>query len=232
MILMVMLWGVLLLEQGMLSGLRALLKRRGLAAADNRLVTVMISVVVTFVLIMVVLFRGADAIENGWLAETPESTYTTSVGKVVEIRHDALPLTVEELGAGDDPHYSYEAEEQSTPFLELRSGAQWSEEGAPGMNYKILDVRAEFLYQACLNGYLGPAKPPAGIPKIAFPEMVFRKADPAPWGAEAAWQYDFGGTMLNRYLLCKGNRIVRIDFDWVPTAKQMEIAGRVLLGTK
>lgn len=232
MILMVMLWGVLLLEQGMLVGIRALLKRRGVDAVTNRVVTAAVSLIVAFVLMLVILFRGVDAIENGWLAETPEETYTTSAGKVVGIRHDDLPLTVEELGAGEDPHYSYEAGEQSTPFLELRSGVQQSEEGAPGMNYKILDVRAAFLYQACLNEYLSPAKPPAGIPEIAFPEMIFRKADPAPWGAEAAWQYDFGGTMLNRYLLCSGSRIVWIDFDWVPSAEQMKIAGRVLLGTE
>jgi hypothetical protein len=231
-ILTTMLLGVILLEQGMLFGIRALLKRRGVDATTNRVATVAISFIVTFVLMMVVLFRGADAIQNGWLAETPEETYTTSSGKVVEIRHDDLPLTVEELGAGEDPHYSYKAEERSTPFLELQSGSQRSEEGAPEMDYRILDVRAAFLYQACLNEYLSPAKRPVGIPEIAFPEMIFRKADPSPWGAEKAWQYDFGGTKLNRYLLCKGKRIVWIDFDWVPSAEQMKIAGRVLLGTE
>ena len=47
--------------------------------------------------------------------------------------------------------------------------------------------------------------------------------DPAPWGAESAYQLVLGGEPESRYLLCYENRIIEIDLDWEPTAEQIAI---------
>ena len=223
-----------------LLGLRNWLKRRYTGAWQNRLITIGAAFALRAVLSTAIPSVLLRAQETGWFGQEKAETYVTSHGTEWELHHDPIPLKVEDLMDTEYPHWSYELREYWSPLATRREGRQinydsWESlscDSWESLSYEIFDVKVGFLLQPCLNEYLRPAKPPAGIPKIAFPEMVFRKADPAPWGAEAAWQYDFGGTMLNRYLLCKGSRIVRIDFDWVPTAKQMETAGRVLLGTK
>lgn len=59
----------------------------------------------------------------------------------------------------------------------------------------------------------------------------YEPADPAPWGADEAYQRHWSEGVLNDYLLFWGDRIVELKFYWEPTPEQIAAAAEKLKGS-
>ena len=66
-----------------------------------------------------------------------------------------------------------------------------------------------------------------GLGGIVFTDH-YEPADPAPWGAQEAYQVYFSDSFLNTYLVCWEERIVEIKFYWEPTPEQIRLAAEKL----
>ena len=100
------------------------------------------------------------------------------------------------------------------------------------LTYTVVDVHLPRLYDACLNQLLHDKDDLGVFEEDAEPvsRYGYRAADPAPWGAEEAWQlYSPEGRALEDYILCWETRLV--VFEPNPdglTADQMALAGERL----
>ena len=95
------------------------------------------------------------------------------------------------------------------------------EEQDLGLEYTVTVVKLPALYDWCREQILG------GI-RGWMPGDVYDPRDPAPWGAEAA--YELAGSWTagptGWYVLCYEDRIVELIFPWTrPTAEQMAAVG-------
>ena len=95
------------------------------------------------------------------------------------------------------------------------------EEQDLGLEYTVTVVKLPALYDWCREQILG------GI-RGWMPGDVYEPRDPAPWGAEAA--YELAGSWTagptGWYVLCYEDRIVELIFPWTrPTAEQMTAVG-------
>jgi len=61
-----------------------------------------------------------------------------------------------------------------------------------------------------------------------LPLTVEDLTNAAPWGALDAYQLHWSSSILENYLLCYEDRIVRIRFSWEPTPEQMAVVGEML----
>ena len=60
-------------------------------------------------------------------------------------------------------------------------------------------------------------------------EREYKPEDATPWGANEVYRlYDLEYGARNDYLLCYGNLLVEISFDWEPTVEQMNIVDQKL----
>ena len=132
-----------------------------------------------------------------------------------EIYADEIPLTIEDLMDTDYTAYSYEEMDHDGTFLvEYYQARQQPRQDAPEqpeMRYRVVTVKADFLYDFCKNDMLD---------NMGDGQWV----DSAPWGAEQAYYAcrTDSATPI-RYLLCYPNRIVELRMDWTPTPEQMAI---------
>lgn len=203
------------------NGVKNFLKRRGTSAGVNRAVTLTVDIVLAFVLMGAVTWGLLYAARTGALS--------------MEAKLEP-PLTVAMLGADKGAAYRTETELEASALLsrsEYQQRTDWEHTttGAPWMKYTVVDVHAPFLYDWCVEEmYRGYddwiASTETGEDVHLY---TYREADPAPWGAERAWQiYDYDGRAQGKYLLCWEGRIVALDADWVLTDGQMATAGRAL----
>ena len=56
----------------------------------------------------------------------------------------------------------------------------------------------------------------------------FEPTDPAPWGAQEAYQLLGNDGLMDTYLVCWKDRIVEIHFYWTPTSQQIARAADIL----
>ena len=203
------------------NGVKNFLKRRGTAAGINRAVTLTVDVVLAFVLMGAVTWGLLYAVRTGAIS--------------MEAKLEP-PLTVAMLGADEGAAYRTETELEASALLsrsEYRQRTDWEETttGAPWMEYTVVDVHMPFLYDWCVEEMYRAyddwtASDEAGREVRLY---TYRETDPAPWGAQRAWQiYDYDSQAQGKYLLCWEGRIVALDADWVLTNEQMTVAGRAL----
>lgn len=202
--------------------LRDFLKEKGASRWTNRTVTIGACVVLTmgFLIGTVAL---AIRFDLGRQRAPERYTYKNFT---FDVWHDPLPLTVEDLAGPNKAKYSTEAEGQET-FL-LAQTRYWQErlltevkaDPAPGeLNYMVVEVKAPLLYDLCRRALL--ADPPL--------DEEYLPIDPAPWGAEEAYQRYWAQEPMEGYLLCYPGRLVRITFyNLQPTGAQMGIVGEKL----
>lgn len=164
-------------------------------------------------------------LQQGWFQRTPVDTYDTG-NYVFDIYHDELPLTIEDLTGETYSGYSYERTENTSFLLGRLEGEQWhvpDGTDAPELDYEILDVKADFLYDWCLEQYLEEYADDQEIW-----QREYRPEDPAPWGAEAAYRLWWDGEAYHQWILCFDGRIVKLDPNWTLTEKEMALAGERL----
>ena len=179
-------------------------------------------------------------ISSGWFDDVPKNAeeYTYTVGgspQVGYLYHDTLPLYVQGLTDTDYARYSCEALERGDSVFvrqveyrqELPYDVRWSDENDPPLPelfYTVIDVKLAPLFDFCLQSTLR-AEDLYGI--------EYRETDPAPWGADRAWQlWDTeDSTPRDSWLLVYGRRIVTlsardIDMDGADMALVGERLGK------
>ena len=155
----------------------------------------------------------------------------TSAGDRARVTAEELPLRMEDLtgrpASDRDDCWRWES---ASSLMGYFSGMDLS---GPGLDYEIATPGRPGLYEVCRKAALS----------LEFSEMddyhiagMFDRtdherwveADPAPWGAETAYQKEYDGNLRCEYVLCYPDRVVSIFFGWSPSAEQMAIAGEKL----
>lgn len=217
--------------------LMKLMKKLGVSAKTNVVVTLAGSFVLTMVLMGVLVWgvmeNPGEMLHDGGAA----GTYIYQ-GEEWEYYADELPLRVEDLTAVDYDEYSCRWQGEVGWLLERWNGHQWPRLGASGystlpkLDYTVTEVKLPLLYSACKGWLLAEQdereedRVPEGF------KNVYELIDAAPWGAEEAYRLCNQDTgPMERYLLCYPDRMVEVTFyDLVPTAEAMILVGETLGG--
>ena len=136
-----------------------------------------------------------------------------------------LPLTIEDLRGADDLEYTnLMLYDQESLLLGYQDAFQAPSDTGIDMRleYEIVDVKVPFLYRGCLEELM---QIPAHITQGHYEET-----DPAPWGAERAWQLYEGRKPRSWYVLCYEDTILEIIPSWEMTVAQMAVVGEILRG--
>ena len=182
-------------------GVRKLLKGAGVSAKANLRGTLAVCVVLS------ILFAAAIP----WLV-------VRGMNSRPNPRPDELPPSVADLVEMDPDHYSRWQFRTSSPLLALLQVSDYPRiygEMTHSLRYDVTVVKAPALYGLCRDHYLGG-------------DSRYAPTDPAPWGAQEAYQYVLDGQTLEYYVLCYPHRVVEITLDWTPTAEQMAVIGEKL----
>lgn len=228
-LLMILYMGVLFF---LVNAVKQFLKRKKAPAAANRIVTLASSFVLALVLMGGITFGLLKGAQNG-VFERDRQTYRYE-GHDFELYLDELPLTVEDLM---DIEYTgeYIRERRSDESLLLaqfvmRQHARLDaghRSDMPELEYTITRVKLPALYHFCKNTLIG-----SGNDESAGGESVsdgrYDPVDAVPWGAAEAYRYFEDSNYRNRYLLCYGDYMVEITFDWEPAPEQMKLVGEKL----
>lgn len=234
-------WSTLLVGILMLVGILGLtavmvwmsnrMKQKNISAKTNKFITYAFAVVMSFVLCggviwLVVSTRTAE-LDNTDHAESYEYN-----GWTYYVYDDPIPLRIEDLIKTDYDGYSYEIiSDGSSPLLsryEAKQKTRYDALSEPEMQYRIVHVKAAFLYNWVLDLMLEEFDH-----NYAYPDdpnwKEDRSVDPEPWGAEQAYQLYLGDEAHERYLLCYEDHIIEIDLDWTPTDNEKVIIAEKLL---
>lgn len=208
-----------------------LMKKRKVSTAANRNITYGAALVMTLLFCTVLVGFIFGRIRDGEDLRAGAETYELNGWTFVEY-HDDLPLTVEDLMESSYGDYSYEKFTNESSFLlsriEARQDGRPDGEDHPELHYHVVTVKIPALYGWCLEQMLAEFSHNYGRPEDETGWEAHESIDPAPWGAEAAYQLVLGGAAQEQYILCYSDRIVEIGFNWEPTAEQMLIVGEKL----
>ena len=208
----------------LIHGTTALMRRLKAPKEANMAATLAVDVILAFAMIGGLVFC---AIRFDWFTNGSGETYTyQNIQFDVHPRED-LPLTLTDLTGEAYRHDRREKRTEGSFFLPERSYREYAfqnaeeEDGWPGslrLSYTIYEPRARWLYEALTEDLLADDDDP-DIPEFS---KVYRQEDPAPWGAEAAYQqyYRQDGKATDNWILCWPGRVVGLSLDWPPTEGQ------------
>ncbi len=205
------------------------LKRIKASRGVNLTVTTISSVILSFVLTGAMAWGIVYGVNAGWFDNRQQvETYTTTLPNgsthTWDIYRDPLPLRVEDLQEVDYEHYSYQWTASESFLLTQYLASQDSfpdAQEAPVLRYSIVEVKLPVLFVLCLNNYLDEYNYERDLPKEF--KRYFRKMNDPAWQADAVYQLYRQEEAMSEYVLCWGSRIVRINFDQVPTAEQIAV---------
>ena len=214
------------------------MKRKQFSAKRNRAVTIALAVVCSWLLVIgavtaIVRYDCFAASEK-----TPAETYEYK-GHTIEVYHDKLPLTVEELMDPGYDAYSYEAYDvQESVLLKYEEASQAPRKDAlkePQLFYSVTTVKTPLLYKWCKEAAIQDVSTLTGHPRPNSEGEdsldQFVPTDPSPWKAKEAYQRVFDGEKKTWFVLCYDSRIVRIIFEgdeWALNDAQMALVGKKL----
>ena len=208
----------------LIRGTTAFLRTRKVSKGWNIAGTLAADVVLTFAMIGGLVWAG---IRFGWFTGGSGETYTYQhVEFDVHPRED-VPLTLTDLTGETYRHDSRELRLDGSFFVPKRSYREYAlqntgdETAWPGslrLSYTIYEPRGQWLLDALAEDLLADDDDP-DIPEFS---KVYRREDPAPWGAEAAYRqyYRQDGDATNDWILCYSGRLVGLSLDWSPTEDQ------------
>ena len=208
------------------------MKQKNVSARTNKLFTYVFAVVMSFVLCggviwLVVSTRAAE------LDKTEQAESYEYNGWTYYVYDDPIPLRIEDLIETAYDGYSYEIiSDGSSPLLSLfeaRQRTRYDALSEPELEYRIVEVKVSFLNNWVLELMLEEFAHNYASPEDDPNWKEARGTDPAPWGAEKAYQLYLGGEAKERYLLCYKDTVIEIDLDWRPTEEQMGIISDKLL---
>lgn len=201
-----------------MNGTKNTLKRKKASAGLNRAATFGVDVILAVVLIGGVSWLFFQGVQNG----------TFSIAKQIE-----APLSASDLTEEAEEKYLTTVNVEMTPFLDrrvvqCRTGFDQAEE-LPGMKYILVNVHVPWIYDACFQELCRDT-----VVDVAFPAqkeytyVQYEAIDPAPWGAEEAYQFNLEGEFQQTYILCWSDKLVQLEADWDLTAEQMAVVGEKL----
>lgn len=211
--------------------LKNALKKRGVPRNANRIASVCIVVLLTFLMLGMMttaIIQGRVHFNSG---KNVIGTYEL-YGRTREIYNDPLPLEIEEL-ADVDTLWSKEADHQETFLLSSTEYCQYTVPTDSNGNiderrleYTVTEVKQDFLYDFTKKSVLNSRQ------DEIHDDFVFtdhyEQIDATIWNADEAYQLHWSDSVLNTYLIFWGNRIVEIKFYWEPTPEQIAIAAEKL----
>ena len=208
----------------LIRGTTVFLRRRRVSKGWNIAGTLAADVVLTFAMIGGLVWAG---IHFGWFTGGSGETYTYQHIKFDVHPREDLPLTLSDLTGETYRHDSRERRLDGSFFVPKRSYREYAlqnsedETAWPGslrLSYTIYEPRGQWLLDALAEDLLADDDAP-DIPEFS---KVYRREDPAPWGAEAAYQqyYRQDGDATNDWILRWPGRIVGLSLDWSPTEEQ------------
>lgn len=219
---------VLLALQGLLAGLRHLLRRTGWTTEVNRLVTQVLSFLVAFAVIGGVYWGAVRLIrEEPW-----RETYTWQ-GDKYDVHPIDLTLTLSDLTGERYEHVSRERFETRTFFLSRQSCKETV--GQPQkqltFSYEVTDIRRPWLRDTVIRDYLENTDLVGyiGTHKLTI-HRSWEPEDPAAWGADAAYRRYWGSDHApsSDFLLLYGDRIVELTLPEEPTNAQRAVVRATL----
>ena len=205
------------------NGVKNFLKGRKASRAFNRGVTLTVDVVLVFALMV--------GIGDGLI-------WGISTGRISSIEELIdPPLSVEELTGVEDDRYMTRRMADSTFLITRRNFCQHIPYDQMGrgddvafLDYTIVDVHLPFLYNWCVEELLHDRDNWSEETYGGQPYYQYVAIDPAPWGAEQAYQLWAGGERASTtYLVCWPGRIVELDPDFHLTEEQMTLAAAKLV---
>lgn len=207
------------------------MKQHNVSAKTNRFITYAFAVVMSLVLCggVIWLVVSVRMAENDKTAHAETYEYK---GRTYYVYDDPIPLRIEDLIETDYEGYSYELiSDLSSPLLsryEARQKTRYDALSEPEMQYRIIHVKAPFLYSWVLDLMLEAFDHNYAYPYDPHWKDV-QSVDPDPWGAEQAFQLYLGDEAHERYLLCFVDHIIEIDLDWTPTDHEKSVIAEKLL---
>lgn len=227
---------VVLALTGLIVGFSELLKKARVSAGVNRAATIAVTVVASFGLAGIIVIAIVDSMGSLLSDNEPIETYEFR-GMTLEIHHDEIPLTLEDLIDTDYDGYSYELWNESSSLLashiEADQRPRMDALEQPDLAYSVITVKAPFMQSLFRDWALDDFAHNYGRPDpedSMWEEHV--AVDPAPWGANEAYQLHLGGEAQMRFLLCYESNVVEVGFpfDWELTEAQMATIGDKLGG--
>ena len=208
----------------LINGTTALMRRLKAPKGANMAATLAVDFILAFAMIGGLVFC---AIRFDWFSNGSGETYTYQHIQFDVHPREGLPLTLTDLTGETYRHDRREKRAEGSFFLPERSYREYAlqntedETGWPGslrLSYTIYEPRARWLYDALTEDLLAPDDDP-DVPEFS---KVYRQEDPAPWGAEAAWQqyYRQDGKATDSWILCWPGRVVGLSLDQPPTEEQ------------
>lgn len=226
---------VIVALQGLLAGLRYLLRRTGWSTEVNRLVTQLLSFLVAFAVIGGVTWGAVRLIQD----EPWRETYTWQ-GDEYDVHPIDLPLTLADLTGQPYEHISREQLETRTYFLSRLSCREVIGQPQKQLtwNYEVTDIRRPWLRDTVVRDYLENTGDTFTIPsrqiKFTIDWDWVPEEDPGAWGADAAYRKVYIDKQnghrnpVNTYLLFYGDRIVELDLPQKLTDIQRAMVGERL----
>ncbi len=200
------------------------MKKQGFSRQENRAYTI----IATVVLSLTVTFLSTQVVISILDREPDDCQIQEEHGA-----DDQLPLTIYDLTGESNGDYTLYQDVQSSLILNkllVQQTGRPEMESEGGLRYVVVEVKWGFLFNACLHDYLDMYKDRRLVDALGSQYYAtFCPVDPAPWGADTAYQL-FRLEMESEYLLCYGDRIVNFDFSEVPTAEQMTLIAKTFSG--
>ena len=204
------------------------LKKKGVSRRTNMVVSLgsvfLLTILLIMVLIPIIISSGISLGRDNRSVGSYEYH-----GQTWDIYDDPLPLAIEDL-TEIDGKWSKEMDHQETGLVSYKEYEQRAlltePREVPNLSYTIIDIKVPFLcddiQQAVLN-----ARQDEVHGDYIFTDH-YEPMDTTIWGADAAYQLHWSGSIMDTYLLFWDNRIVEIKFYWEPTAEQIAKAAEIL----
>lgn len=211
----------------------SLMKRLNVSAAANRLITMIVTLILTVGICGIIIFAVIERMDTDQDLTQPAETYEFN-GWSYNIYHDEIPLRIEDLSGTEYDGYSTTLHQSESFLVSCLEGRQYPRKDAldqPELEYRIISVHVPFLYNWCVELMLDDFAHNYGRSEPEDPDWKKHVlVDAAPWGANAVYQLWIGGNVEQRYLLCYDSCIIEIDFGphWTPTDAQMKAVGSIL----
>ena len=220
---------VLIALQGLLAGLRHLMRRTGWTTEVNRLVTQILSFLVALVVILGINWGAVRLMRDAPWRET----YTWQ-GDEYDVHPMDLPLTMEDLAGERYEHVSRDLIETRTFFLARRTCRETV--GLPqkqvSLYYEVTDILRPWLRDTVVRDYLenDDLVGYIGTHKLTFHRTWLPEEDPGAWGADAVYRRYRGEEEkpTSQFLLFYGGRMVELELDQEPTDTQRALVGERL----
>ena len=213
----ILVFTAIFLTRALVDAVKQFLKRKKIPAGLNRVLTVLSSFLIAFVLMGTVITVGIILSENTAFSEA--------------LRIEEPLLKVEDLM--DTSYQGYiTSTNPDTSLLLSRLEVEQGHHFDDGPSADIPHMRY-YLYQVNIPGlyYFFESQMKRTVLLSYGNDTKLAEVDSALFGADKAYRLaGADGEQFNRYILCYNNMLVDIEFNWPLTEEQMSIVGKQLSG--